>query len=136
MIGSVIIWITFAATLASTYFYYISTAKKKLLLVARGNFFISLIGVFAASALLMVYILQHRFEYNYIANYSSRDLPIQLLITTFWAGQEGSFLLWAFFAAVIGFVLQRTVLHERIESEAMAAYSLVLSFLLLLIAIK
>jgi cytochrome c-type biogenesis protein CcmF len=136
MIGSVIIWITFAATLASTYFYYISTAKKKLLLVARGSFFISLIGVFAASALLMVYILQHRFEYNYIANYSSRDLPIQLLITTFWAGQEGSFLLWAFFAAVIGFVLQRTVLHERIESEAMAAYSLVLSFLLLLIAIK
>lgn len=84
----------------------------------------------------MLYIFQYRFEYNYIASYSSRNLPIQLLITTFWAGQEGSFLLWAFFAAVIGFVLQRTILHERMESEAMAAYSLVLSFLLLLIAIK
>jgi cytochrome c-type biogenesis protein CcmF len=84
----------------------------------------------------MFYILQHRFEYNYIASYSSRDLPTALLITTFWAGQEGSFLLWALFTAVIGFILQRYSQHKGMECEVMTAYSLVLTFLLLLIAIK
>ncbi len=136
MIGSVIIWFAFAAALASTYFYYSSAVKKKFLLIARRSFFASIIGVIAASTLLMVYVLQHKFEFSYVANYSSRDLPIQLLITTFWAGQEGSFLLWALFTAVIGFALQRYTRHKEIESEAMATYSLVLAFLLSLVAIK
>ena len=91
-------------------------------------------SVLTGSALLMLYILQHRFECNYIANYSSRDLPTALLITTFWAGQEGSFLLWALFTAVIGFILQHYSQRKEMECEVMASYSLVLTFLLLLIA--
>ena len=84
----------------------------------------------------MLYILQHRFEFNYIASYSSRDLPMSLLVTTFWAGQEGSFLLWVLFAAIIGLILRRYTLRKGMEGEVMAVYSLVLAFLLLLIAIK
>jgi cytochrome c-type biogenesis protein CcmF len=136
MMGTVIIWIAFTAALASIYFYVVSVKNEKVLQAARSSFYISLVGIGAASVLLLLYILQHRFEYNYVANYSSRDLPISLLITTFWAGQEGSFLLWALFAAVIGFFLQRNTQHKKLESEAMAVYSLVLAFLLLLIAIK
>jgi cytochrome c-type biogenesis protein CcmF len=136
MIGTVIIWIAFAAALTSTCFYSVFIKRQKVKQIARTSFYISVIGVITASVLLMVYILQHRFEFNYIACYSSRDLPTSLLVTTFWAGQEGSFLLWALFAAVIGVILHRYTLRKGIEAEAMAAYSLVLTFLLLLIAIK
>lgn len=136
MIGSVIIWIALTAALASTCFYYISAAKEKLLSAARRCFYISITGIVTASALLMMYILQHRFEYNYIASYSSLDLPTDLLITTFWAGQEGSFLLWTLFAAIIGFILQRYTHHKGMEREAMAIYSLIIAFLLSLVVIK
>ena len=136
MIGSFIIWISFAAALVSTCLYFVSVKKQNVLLIARNSFYVTILGIVTVSALLMFYILQHRFEYNYIASYSSRDLPTALLVTTFWAGQEGSFLLWALFTAIIGFVLQRYTRRKGMESEAMAVYSLVLAFLLSLIAIK
>jgi cytochrome c-type biogenesis protein CcmF len=136
MTGSVVIWIAFAAALASTCFFYLSLTKRNMVQVARSSFYISVIGIATASVLLLLYILQHRFEYNYVSSYSSRDLSTALLMTTFWAGQEGSFLLWALFAAVIGLILQFYTQRKNIEGEAMSVYSLVLTFLLLLIAIK
>jgi cytochrome c-type biogenesis protein CcmF len=136
MIGTVVIWVSFAAALASTIFYYVSGKKQAVLLVARNSLYLSIVGVCTASALLLMFILQHRFEYSYITNYSSRDLSTALLITTFWAGQEGSFLLWALFASLIGFFLQRYSNRKGMEVEAMAVYSAILSFLIVLIAIK
>ena len=136
MIGTTVLWIAFTASLTSACFYYLSLSKQNLLQVARSSFFISVIGVASVSAILLLYILQHRFEYHYVSSYSSRDLPTALLITTFWAGQEGSFLLWALFAAVIGLFLQAYTRRTDMERPAMATYSLVLAFLLLLIAIK
>jgi len=136
MIGSSVIWIALAASMASVFSYSLSLSKQKFLPFARGSFFITILGVASASSLLLLYILQHRFEYHYISSYSSRDLPTALLITTFWAGQEGSFLLWALFASVIGVFLQMYTRRVDMERPAMATYSLVLMFLLLLIAIK
>jgi len=136
MIGTLIIWISLAASFVSALLYFLSVKKQKVLLMARNSFYISIVGIIVASVLLMVYILQHRFEYSYVTNYSSRALPIELLITTFWAGQEGSFLLWALFAAIIGFFLQRSAQHKGMEREAMTVYPLLIAFLLLLISIK
>jgi cytochrome c-type biogenesis protein CcmF len=136
MLGSVIIWIAFIALIISSYSYFLSVSKKKVLLLARISFSIAVLGVLAASVLLMLYILQHRFEYNYIANYSSRNLSTALLVTTFWAGQEGSFLLWAFFAVIIGLILRRYTQRIGMEAEVMTVYSLVIAFLILLISIK
>jgi cytochrome c-type biogenesis protein CcmF len=136
MIGSSFVWISFAAAFVSTCLYFVSIKRQNVLLLARNSFYISALGIVTVSALLIIYILRHRFEYNYIASYSSRNLPTALLITTFWAGQEGSFLLWALFTAIIGFVLQRYTQRKGIESETMATYSLVLAFLLSFIVIK
>jgi cytochrome c-type biogenesis protein CcmF len=136
MTGSIIIWIAFIAALLSVFFYFISFKDKKLLLQAQISFTTSVFGIISASGLLMLYILQHRFEYNYIASYSSRDLPMALLATVFWAGQEGSLLLWAFFTAVIGIILLRYLRKTGMESEAIMVYSVVLAFLLLLISVK
>ena len=60
-----------------------------------------------ASVYLMVAILTHDFRYDYVVGYSSRDLPLIYLISAFWAGQQGTLLLWALFAALLGYSLIR-----------------------------
>ena len=136
MIGSIVVWIAFVSAVASGCLYYVSIKNNSLRFIAQSAYFTAVTGTLLASALLMLFIIQHRFEFNYITNYSSRDLPFSLLITTFWAGQEGSFMLWALFASLIGLVLQRYSVRKNIEAEVMTTYSIVLGFLLLLISIK
>lgn len=137
MVASGIVWMAFIASVVATYAYVQTATKKKFLLtLARRSFMAMAAGVLAASVLLMVYILRHQFEYAYIWNYSSNDLPFHLLITTFWAGQEGSFMFWTLCSTLIGFVLLNYSRHQRIESETMAVYSLVQAFLLLLLIAK
>ena len=136
MVGTLIIWIALAAALVSSCLYILAVPRQKVLLAARTSFYLSGFGVVGASLLLMLFIFQHRFEYHYIMSYSSRDLPTALLLTTFWAGQEGSFLLWALYATIFGFLLQRSSERKGTERETMALYSLILAFLLILLALK
>lgn len=60
-----------------------------------------------AVILLFRAILGHDFRYDYVIGYSSRDLPPVYIISAFWGGQEGTYLLWAFFAVLLGFFLSR-----------------------------
>ncbi len=59
----------------------------------------------AASCILMHAILTHDFRYEYVAAYSCRALEPLYLVASFWGGQEGTFLLWALLAAVLGISL-------------------------------
>jgi cytochrome c-type biogenesis protein CcmF len=61
----------------------------------------------ASSGLLMLAILRHDFRFEYVINYSSRDLPLLYLISAFWAGQQGTYLLWALCGALLGYALVR-----------------------------
>jgi len=137
MAGTLLVWISFLAAALSSYAYYRSaTSDQGLLKIARNSFGVTVIGVLAASAVLMMYILRHQFEYEYVWGYSSRALPLHLLITTFWAGQEGSFLFWALCGSVVGLILMAYTRRKRIELETMTIYALVQSFLLLLLIVK
>lgn len=137
MIGSIILWIAFAAGLVSAYAYYQSaTRRKSLTKLARNSFAAMAATVLTASALLLLYVLRHQFEYAYVWGYSSRSLPLHLLITTFWAGQEGSFLFWALCGSIMGLILMSYTRRKHIELEVMTVYALVQSFLLLLLIVK
>ncbi len=70
--------------------------------VGRNGWLATGLFVGIASAILMYLILSHQFQYAYIYQNSSRDLPFLFLVSTFWAGQEGSFLLWILLTALIG----------------------------------
>ena len=61
----------------------------------------------AACVVLMYAILTHDYRFDYVIGYSSNDLPMLYLISAFWGGQQGTFLLWAFMAALIGYPLFR-----------------------------
>ena len=62
----------------------------------------SVIGIIAV---LFYLITNHYFEYHYVFSHSSKILPVYYQISCFWEGQEGSFLLWMFWNAVLGMVL-------------------------------
>ncbi len=58
-----------------------------------------------ASVVLMRAFLTHDFRFEYVAGYSSTDMPLLYQISGFWAGQQGTFLLWALLAALVGYAL-------------------------------
>jgi cytochrome c-type biogenesis protein CcmF len=88
----------------------------------------------AMAGLLMHEILTHNFQLEYVNSYSSSDLPLFLLISTFWAGQAGTFLLWLLFTALIGLIIYR---QSDPETPAVMFYYLLGAlFLLVLLAVR
>lgn len=103
--------------------------------IARKSYYAMTILTVAASFLLLYYIVNHNYEYKYVFDYSSGGLSFGLLLSTFFAGQEGSFLLWLLFNALIGlFIINRHKDDPIYESSVMLFYSLVCIFLGLLIS--
>ena len=62
--------------------------------VTRSVYAIWLAQVVAAIALFKG-LLTHDFNIEYVAAYTSRDLPTGYVFSAFWAGQKGSLLFWA-----------------------------------------
>ena len=54
-------------------------------------------------------------------SYSDRSLPTRYLVSTFWAGQEGSFLLWLLWGMIIGLPLIRYARHY--EDRTLIVYN-------------
>src|SRR5438874_6488480 len=58
----------------------------------------ALIGSFGAtvvaSAVLLAALARHDFSFQYVADHTSRELPLGYTLASFWGGQEGSLLLW------------------------------------------
>ncbi len=126
----------FIASAAAVASYLISYRKPALLAVGRSGFHVTTVSVFVAAAALLILIVKHQFQYHYVWAYSSRDLPLGLLISTFYAGQEGSFMLWTVMISVIGIFLMGYTRRHDYEREVMPIYTTIMSFLLLLIVIK
>lgn len=57
---------------------------------------VNTVGILTTVISLFVIIHSHRYEYYYAWAHSSNLLPVQYMISCFWEGQEGSFLLWLF----------------------------------------
>ncbi len=126
----------FIASVVSLLAYARAIAQPRVLGLARTGFHISSTSVFIASAALLVLILKHQFQFHYVWAYSGTDLSTGLLMSTFYAGQEGSFLLWTLMVSIIGIVLLSYTQRQHNEAEVMGIYTMILSFLLLLLVVK
>jgi cytochrome c-type biogenesis protein CcmF len=73
--------------------------------MARVAFLVETISVLAMFGILYYIISNHLFEYKYAYNHSDRSLQMEYLLSCFWEGQEGSFMLWSFWHCVLGWVL-------------------------------
>ena len=86
----------------------------------------------AASLLLWILIFENNFSVEYVAAYSSTTMPTVYKISAFWAGQQGSFLLWLLIHAIVGAVLT----FRRTQAAALGIYFLLQSVLTFLVLAK
>jgi len=85
-----------------------------------------------ASLYLLYLILTHDFSNLYVATHSNRSLPLAYLVSAFWAGQEGSLLLWGWLISITALiVVRRPVSSDKFRSYV-ATISVVLQLFFLL----
>src|SRR5690606_5908879 len=70
--------------------------------------------VFGVVIALFTIIFNHYFEYHYAWSNSSLSLPLGYAISCFWQDQEGSFLLWIFWNALVGISM---IWHFRLSKK-------------------
>jgi cytochrome c-type biogenesis protein CcmF len=109
-LGQIFVILSFGAALLSTISYYFATTTaNKLdnswLQMARLAFYANTVSILGVGVLLFYVIYNHYFEYHYAWAYTSRSLPVYYIVSGFWNGQEGGFLLWTFWQAVLGNIL-------------------------------
>ena len=85
-----------------------------------------------AAATLFAVILADDFSYSYVVSYSSIDLPLLYKISVFWAGQQGSFLLWLVIHAVVGMILAQEGRMTPVGRAIYQSLTAVLAFLVLI----
>lgn len=75
--------------------------------LGRISFQVHAASVFGILVVLMGLILTHQYQYHYVWSHSSRELPLQYVVACLWEGQEGSFLTWMVWHALLGLILLR-----------------------------
>jgi cytochrome c-type biogenesis protein CcmF len=137
-IGHLSVILAFAAALVAAYSYFQASRGRALgeedtswLRIARVAFFVHGAAVLSVIVCLFNIIHAHRYEYYYAWSHSSNHLPVQYMISCFWEGQEGSFLLWIFWHVVLGFFIMR--FNRKWEAPVMAVFSGVQLFLVSMI---
>ncbi|HEX5171368.1 MAG TPA: cytochrome c biogenesis protein CcsA [Cyclobacteriaceae bacterium] len=132
-LGHFFVILAFITSLVS-FFAYLKTSlsselskKKQWNINGRVAFYVHTVAVIGIAIALFVIIANHYFEYHYAYNYSDKKLPTEYLISTFWNGQEGSFLLWMFWQAILGIILIST--NRFWEAPVMTVFAIVQAFL-------
>lgn len=136
MIGSIVLSLALTSSVIAMVMYFLAyRGYQNTLNIGRIAYHIMAMLVIAASAILLYLILSHDYSYKYIYSYSSTDLPKGILAATFWAGQEGSFMLWVLLTSIVGIVLQNySSKRGDLEPRVMAVFTLATSFLLIMVS--
>ena len=109
-VGQFFIVLAFCASLLSTISYFYSSRNENLdetswRNLGRVGFLINWLSVISVGVILFYLILVHSYEYYYVYEHSSKQLPVYYIISAFWEGQEGSFWLWSFWQSLLGGIL-------------------------------
>lgn len=137
-LGHLFVILSFVTALVATFAYLKATLSEHKLTtsltaptdwhrLARAAFYIHAAAIVGVVVCLYWIVYNHYFEYHYAWSHSSRALPTHYIISSFWEGQEGSFLLWLFWNALLAIVLIRT--NRRWEAPIMTIFGLVQAFL-------
>jgi len=136
MLGTILIYLLVFTTFVSSLSFFISVKDERFLTLARYAYLLSCGIIIFVSGHFLSNILFHDYSYTYIFNYSNNDLPLHLLVSSFFAGQEGSFLLWSLLAALIGVMIIPQARKNNMENLVMGFYSLIFLFLVVMLIAK
>ncbi len=132
-LGHLLVIVSFVASLMAALAHLLSTQPQPLAQrdsyrrLARTAFWIHGLAVMGVVATLFYIIYNHLYEYHYAWSHSSNNLPTEFMISCFWEGQEGSFLLWIFWQVGLGLILMYR--QPRWEASVMTVFALVQAFL-------
>jgi cytochrome c-type biogenesis protein CcmF len=114
-IGHFLAILSFVASLVATFSFFKAIRPesyetgKTWQRLARWAFAVESLAVAGLFITLYFIISGHHFEYKYAWQHSSKSLQVEYLLSCFWEGQEGSFMLWSFWHCVLGwFVIGRS----------------------------
>lgn len=114
------------------YALYSKKTERRFLIISNWLFGLKGILLLVAGGILLYLIITHQFNYYYVYNYTSSDLNLKYLVSAFWGGQEGSFLIWILFSELIGLGLMKWV-HEPYKGPVLFFLTLNQLFLISMI---
>ena len=92
-------------------------SRRRLLESARN----ALVAAFAATAVASLVLLgalaARDFSFTYVADHTSRELPLAYTLAAFWSGQEGSLLLWLL--VLLGMGVAAVALNRRLTRDVL-----------------
>ncbi len=104
--------------------------------IAKWSFLLGILFIVLVSVYHLFNILTHNFQIAYVWGYSSKKLPFLLLVSSFYAGQEGSFLLFTLWYAIIGIIFYYYVQKYNLNSYHLSIFSFILFYLTLFLIAK
>ena len=133
--GFLLTWATFAAALlAAAAFLLEGRGDARFARPARILYAAQALGLLAMGAWLMRLFVTHDFRYAYVASYSARNMDFKYVFSSFWGGQEGTFLMWAIFSTLLSSLLLRS--RNRIVPTALFFAQWAPIFLLLILTVQ
>lgn len=130
--GHLAVIISFISAILATYAYFKASNENlagahQWKQYARGLFALHGTAVLSIVVTLFAIIYTHDYRFHYAWSHSSNELPIEFMISCFWEGQEGSFLLWIFWHVILGAMIIATA--KKWEAPVMTVFMGVQIFL-------
>lgn len=88
---------------------------------ARNGVLVAFGLVSLAAVALLYALVTHDFQVEYVARYTSSDLPLIYVLSAFWAGNAGSLLFWGWLLSLFATVV---VLQNRSRNKELMPYAL------------
>lgn len=128
-LGHGFVILSFVAALLSSLSFFLSTKNAAYLPIARKAYYVHCFAVLGIAGTLFFMLFNHYFEYQYVWQHSNTEMDMKYILSCFWEGQEGSFLLWTFWNVVLGLILRKQLHNQVWEAPVMAVFALVQVFL-------
>lgn len=137
-LGHICILLSFVSALLSAASYYFGVQHR----LDQHAFLWNKIGRFAffthfATLLVLMFLIfyamyHQMYEYSYIFDHVSGDLPMKYILSAFWAGQEGSFMLWMFWHGILASIIiaKKSTLEAPVMCVIALAEVILMSMLL------
>ena len=139
LVGSLALIVAFVATLAAGAAFVVAARQKpdaaSWMRVGRWSWAAMVAGLAVSAGALWTALFGRHFEIAYVYQQTSRAMPWHYTLSSFWAGQEGSFLLWAMLTAVVGGLLVRWSVSAGRTGEAREAQAVFAPVVLAVVAL-
>ena len=111
------------------------TNRPNIISGANKSILISTVLFTISAVILIIALVSHQFQIEYVASYSSSDMTLPYLISALWAGNAGSLLFWGWIISISATVV---ILRKRRQGQELVPYATVIimavqSFFLLLL---